>query len=130
MPADPIAFARALFIEEYCDTKFFQAGAPIYFERYIKPTIFQSECDESVVAAKIEEELEPTLDQIEGMIPDACGPLVGDAISLADIAFGAQLSSIVLARFEIDAARWPKISAYSDWILGRDSFVEVMSTLP
>ena len=130
LPEDPVAYARALFIEEYCDTILFSAISTIYFERYIKPNLFETECDEAAVAAKIEEELEPTLDQLEGLIPDACGPLYGDAFSLADIALGAQLSSLALARVEIDAARWPKISAYSAWVLGRDSFAKVLATLP
>jgi glutathione S-transferase len=130
LPKDPVAFARALFIEEYCDTKLFESISTIYFERYIKPTLFKLECDEAAVEAKVEEGLIPTLDQVEGLIPDTAGPLVGDVFSLADIAFGAQLSSIALARIEIDVARWPKIDAYSAWVLGRSSFVDVLATMP
>jgi glutathione S-transferase len=130
LPEDPVAYARALFIEEYSDTKLFSALSAIYFERYIKPNVFKTECDEAVVAAKVKEELEPVLDQIEGMIPDASGPLVGDAFSLADIAFGAQLSSLMLAKIELDAERWPKVRAYSEWVLGRDSFASVLKTMP
>ena len=71
--------------------------------------------------------LTPVLDQVEGLIPDAAGPLLDAGFGLADIAFGAQLSSLQLAECEIDAARWPKIAAYRDWILGRPSFKEVLA---
>ena len=130
LPADPVDFAKVLFIEEYCDTKLFSAISPIYAERYLKPNLFQQECDEAAVAAQLEGELTPVLDQIEGLIPEACGPLVGGTFSLADVAFGAQLSSLALAGIDLDAVRWPRINAYSAWVLGRDSFVDVLKTMP
>ncbi len=129
LPTDPVACARALFIEEYCDTKLAETIGPIFFQRFVQRVLFQGECDEAAVATAIEEGLEPVLDQIEGLLPDEAGPLVSDDLTLADIAFGAQLSSLVLAEVEVDAARWPKIAAYQKWILARDSFATVMSTL-
>ena len=65
-------------------------------------------------------------DQVEGLIPDEAGPLLDSGFSLADVAFGAQLSNLKLAGFDIDASRWPKIRTYSDWILARPSFQTVM----
>ena len=126
LPEDPVAFARALFIEEYSDTKLIEGIGPVYFERFIKPKVLGAEPDEAVVAKQIEEGLEPVLDQVEGLIPDKAGPLLESGFSLADIACGAQLSGLKLAGHDIDAGRWPKIRAYSDWVLARPSFETVL----
>ena len=66
------------------------------------------------------------LDLVEGLIPEKAGPLLEAGFSLADVSFGAQLSSLRLAKFDIDAGSWPKIRAYSDWILARPSFETAM----
>ena len=59
-------------------------------------------------------------------VPVQVGPLLEAGFSLADIAFGSQLSGLKLAKFEIDAGSWPKVRAYSDWILARPSFETVI----
>jgi len=97
-PGDAVAFGKALFIEEYCDTKLNDAVTPILFQRFIKPVVF-------------------------------AGPLLEAGFGLGDIAFGAQLGSLKLARFDVDAARWPKVRAYSEWVLARPSFEKVHSEL-
>ncbi len=126
MPEDPYQYAQALFIEEYSDTKLLEGIGSIYFERFIKKVVFNGEPDEAAVEKQVEEGLAPILDQVEGLIPDEAGPLIDSGFSLADIAFGAQLSSLKLAELDIDGARWPKVRAYSDWILDRPSFKTVI----
>ena len=126
LPEDPVQFARALFIEEFCDTKLIEGIGAVYFERFIKPKIFKTEPDEAVVQKQITEGLEPVLDLVEGLIPEKAGPLLEAGFSLADVAFGAQLSSLRLAAHDIDVGRWPKTRAYSDWILARPSFETVL----
>ncbi len=126
MPEDPYEYAQALFIEEYCDTKLIEGIGGIYFERFIKVKVFNGEADEAAVKKQIEEGLNPVLDQVETLIPEKAGPLLDSGFSLADVAFGAQLSSLKLARFEIDSGRFPKVRAYSDWILARPSFETVL----
>jgi len=131
LPDDPVAYARALFIEEYCDTRLSDVIGPILFERYIKPRFFGGETDEARVQQSIDEGLATVLDHIEGLMPDPAGPLLPESgFTLADIAFGAQLSSLKIAGYEIDATRWPKVAAYSRWILARPSFESVLSRLP
>ena len=127
LPEDPVAYARALFIDEYCDTKLIEGIGAVYFERFIKPKILNAEADEDAVAKQIEEGLTPVLDQVESMIPEKAGPLLEAGFSLADVSFGAQLSSLRLASFDIDAGSWPKVRAYSDWILARPSFETVLA---
>jgi glutathione S-transferase len=122
MPSDPYQYAQALFIEEYCDTRLIEGIGSIYFERFIKKRLFNGEPDEEAVAKQIEEGLTPVLDQVEGLLPDSRDTLLDSGFGLADIAFGAQLSSLRLAGHEIDAGRWPKVRAFSDAVLARSSF--------
>lgn len=128
LPGDALSVGKALFIEEYCDTKLNDAISPIFFQRFVRPNVFQQEPDATVVDAALPV-LGEVLDQVEGLIPEAAGPLLEAGFGIGDVAFGAQLGSLMLARQELDAARWPKISAYARWVLSRASFEKVHAAL-
>jgi glutathione S-transferase len=48
--------------------------------------------------------------------------LVGDAISIADIAVATQFVNLRFAGGSVDAARWPKLAAYVERMQARTSF--------
>ena len=126
LPEDPKDYARALFLEEWADTKALEAFAPALVERVIMRLYFQKGPDEKRVARARAEIVPPILDWLETQLrsePASGEGLVGGRFSLADCAVGAQLQSWVLGGEEIDAARWPKVRAYSDSVLSRPSFV-------
>jgi glutathione S-transferase len=125
LPADPKQAARALFLEEYSDTKLNEAVGGIFFERFVKPNVFQQETDEARVAEGIENELPGPLDYLESQVP-ADGWLAGD-FSVADAAVGSQLGSLQFARVELDAKRWPKLAAYRDRLFARPSFKKALA---
>ena len=120
-PSDPADFARALWLEEYADTKMVQSISPAFFERFIKVQFFQAEPDEAVVKNALEVETPPVLDYLEGLLGEGGAALLG-TFSIADIAVGTQLTCLTLAGESIDAARWPKMASYYDGLLGRPSF--------
>ncbi len=128
LPGDALSAARALFIEEYCDTRLNDAIAPIFFQRFVQVQIFGQSPDESAVQAGIIATAE-AFDQVEGLIPDRPGPLLESGFSVADAAFASQLGSLELAGEKIDAARWPRIAAYADWVSGRPSVQRVRGLL-
>ena len=120
-PDDPKDYARVLFLEEYADTRGVETFSPALFERVIKKRFFQQESDEDKLSQLRSEQAPPVLDYLESQLGDA-DALVGGRFSLADCAMGAQLQNWALAQEEIDAARWPKLRAYSDAVLSRPSF--------
>jgi glutathione S-transferase len=125
-PADPAALAKALFLEEYADTRVFEVLGPILFERVVKRFVLQQEPDEARVADLLERELPPVLDYLESQAPGD-GDSVLARFGIADAALGAQLGSLTSAGIEIDARRWPRTARYHRALLARPSFKTAMA---
>jgi len=53
-PEDAQQFGRALFYEEYSDSKLTETLAPIFFQRFVQPRIFKKEADEKLCREKLE----------------------------------------------------------------------------
>jgi glutathione S-transferase len=125
LPADAKHFAHALFLEEYADSKMGDVIGGVFFERFVKPNVFQQETDEARVAEIIANDLPPVLDYLEKQLAGKEW-LAGD-FSVADAAVGNQLASLQFAQTEIDAARWPGVAAYQKRVLARPSFQKAMT---
>ncbi len=125
-PDDPADLAKALFLEEYADTRMFEVLGPILFERVVKRFVFQQEPDEARVAELLARELPPVLDYLESQIPADHDTLLA-RFSIADAALGAQLGTLTLAGIEIDAQRWPRTASYYRALLARPSFKTAMA---
>lgn len=120
-PSDPFQRARALWYEEYADTAFAQAVGPgLFFERVIKKFLRQ-QTDEKACATALSEKIPPVFDYLEKEIGDR-EFLVGNAVSIADIAVCTQLVNFAHAGETLDGKRWPKLAAYSKRIHARPSF--------
>jgi len=121
IPAEAKTRGRTIWYEEYADTILFTCIAAMFFNRVVAPRFLGREGD-PVAAAKAEREtLPPLLDYLEGVIPDS-GFLVGDALTLADLAVASPLANLPYCGVTIDEARFPKIVRFADNILGRPSF--------
>jgi glutathione S-transferase len=121
-PSDPKEFARALWFEEYADTKLAEVCGGPFFQRVVRPMFFQQDPDEDAVAQIVNEAQPPAFDYLEGQL-DADGEgLAGARFSIADAATGSMLAQLIHAGLEIDAGRWPKLTAYRDRLHARPSF--------
>lgn len=118
--SDPRELARALWFEEYSDTKLSETIGPIFFNRFVKKNIFKQEPDEEVIRQKLVD-IQPLFDYLEGELGDA-DYLVGNRFSVADIAVGSILVNFGHAGEKVDAGRWPKLAAYVERIHSRPSF--------
>lgn len=110
-PQAPNDFARALWFEEYGDTKLMEVTAALYFQRIVGPAFFNHTTDEERVKQLIDELIPPALDYVESQMSD--GWLVNDSFSIADISVMSNLLNLHRADFMIDETRWPKIAAYN-----------------
>jgi glutathione S-transferase len=122
-PADPKAYGRALFAEEFSDTKLAEVLGVVFFQRVIRPNFFKQEPDEAAIAKAKEEQIPPALDWVESQLASG---VLGGALSIADIAVGAQLANFRLAGEKIDGARWPKLAAWAERTLARPSFAKLI----
>ena len=120
-PKAPFARAHAVWFEEYADTQMMQSIGPgLFFERIVKK-LMGRECDESIVAVTLGEKLPGIFDYLENA---ARGRefLVGDTLSIADIAIACMLVNFEHARERLDRNRWPELARYSAAIHARPSF--------
>jgi glutathione S-transferase len=120
-PSDPKLYGRALFYEEYADTRLIETFAPVFFERVIKVLILKQKPDE----AKVKDALEKTpavLDWLESQVPASGDAILGGRFSTADIALASPFVNWEHGGERVDAKRWPKLAAYIDRIHARPSF--------
>ncbi|WP_334179840.1 glutathione S-transferase family protein [Pseudoxanthomonas sp.] len=117
-PSDPVQRAKARWLEEYADS---QLGDVIvwrmFFQKGVRRFLFNEGMDEDVVRKAREEELPVALDYLEAQLPDA-GWIFGD-LSIADISIAAFFRNAVFVRYQVDAARWPRVAAFLEraWAL-------------
>ena len=123
-PADARAYGKALFLEEYADTRLAEMLGPLFVQRIVNVKIMKGEPDQ----AAIEEALEhtpPVLDYLEGAVGDE-EYLAGGQLSVADIAVATQFVNWAHAGETVDATRWPRLAAYLERIHARPSFKAVI----
>lgn len=119
-PADPKEFGRALWYEEYSDSKLTETIGTVFFQRFVRKAFFKQDCDEAAVAAALKN-LEPLFAYLEGEIGDR-KVMVGKHFSIADIAIGSVFVNFEHGGEKVDEARWPRLSAYLEGIHSRPSF--------
>jgi len=122
-PQDAQACARATWLEEFADSSLAEAVGPIFFQRIVAKAFFQREPDQAVIDQAMGERIPPAFDYLEGQL-NGGDFLVGDQLSVADIATGSMLRTFRIAGESPDSARWPKLAAYAEQLLGRASFKE------
>jgi len=123
-PLGAQARARARWLEEFADTRMGEVFIwHLFNQRVIRRFVWGEPPDEQVLRNAREEEIPQILDYLEGELP-AEGFLFGP-ISVADIALAAPFRNASLARFSIDAAKWPKTAAFVSRVLGHASFAKL-----
>ena len=120
IPNDPADRSRTIWFDEFADTILTAAGGKIFFNRVVSPK-FLGKLGDEAAATLGEEELVPIFTYLESVIP-ASGHLVGNTLTLADIAVASPFVNLAHAGFALDANVYPKLSAYLAAIHARPSF--------
>jgi glutathione S-transferase len=121
IPAEPEARARTIWFDEFADTILCACGAKMFFNRIVAPRFLGREGDLEAADKAEKDELPPILDYLERTIPDS-GWLVGEGITLADIAVATAFANFRHLGMTLDPARYPKVAAFADRMLARPSF--------
>jgi len=122
IPADPQLRGRAVWFDEFADTILFECGRKIFFNRIVAPRFLGRPGDEQAAQTAEREGLPPILDYLEKVVPDEGGYLVGDTLTLADIAVAGPFANLGHVGIECDPDRHPRTRAYVERILARPSF--------
>ncbi|MCW5891035.1 MAG: glutathione S-transferase family protein [bacterium] len=120
-PADAKEYARALFLEEYADTRIFDVAGGLLVERFVKPRLFGQPADERRVAAILAEELPAVCDWLEPQVHPERDTLL-PAFGIADAAIDAHLGVLPVVGEGVDPQRWPRLARYLDRLWARPSF--------
>lgn len=111
LPASPADRARARWLEEFADTRLgdlFIWG--LFYQRRVHPLVWGEPGDEERVQRVLSNDVPPTLDYLEGELPES-GFLFGE-IGLADFALASFFRNAAYAEFEVDPARWPRTARF------------------
>ena len=112
-------FARALFWEEYGDTRLVEASGPAFFQRVVNAKVFNQQPDEEIVRRCVDEMLPPVHDQIEKLFV-ASGIADPGAVTVAELSVWSAYVNLEHAGVAVDAERWPRTVG----------FVEAMNAHP
>jgi len=117
--------AQVRWLEKYADYEL----APlctfsVFRNRILKPSMGQS-CDEKAVQEALHEKLPAHFDYLEQTLGSA-EYLVGDSLTLADLALACQLINMQHGNEQLDAQRWPNLSAHYARIKARASMETVL----
>ena len=120
-PENPKEYGRALFLEEYADSKLIETIGAVFFQRVVRKLIFKQESDETIVRNKIDVEAPKVFGWIESQIGDREW-LVGTRFGIADIAMASPFVNFAHAGESVDGKRWPRLAAYLQRVHSRPSF--------
>ena len=124
IPADPQLRGKTIWYEEFADTILFACGAKIFFNRIVAPRFMGRPCDEDAVRQAELNDLPPILEYLEKTVPGEGGYLVGDALTLADLAVASPFANFRHTKTNLDPQRYPRTVAYVDRILARPSLAQ------
>lgn len=110
-PSDPKEKAHARWIEELCGNQITEQAAGIFFQRFMRPMVLKQETDEELVEKIITKRLPPLLDYLESQVPSE-GFLFGSDLQVADISVVTPFVNAGYAGYEVDSAKWPKLTRF------------------
>ena len=119
-PADVAERAQARWLEEYADSRLGDVFIwRLFNEVAINPFVWGKETDREVLDRTLAQDIPAVLDYLEGQLPEQ-GWIFG-ALSVADVAIACFFRNGEIARYRVDAARWPRTAAFVDRALGHES---------
>ena len=126
IPNDARERGRVIWFEEFADTILMGCGSKMFFNRVVAPLFMKREGNLQIAASAEQEELPAILAYLERVIP-ADGFLVGDRLTLADLAVASPLANFAHMDVEIDGERFPRTKAFSERVLSRPSFAPLIA---
>lgn len=121
-PSEAVPYARCLWFEEYGDTKVFEVlTVGVFFERVVGPRLRDTPADTAKIAATLAEKVPPVFEYLESQLADG-DYLVTGLPTLGDVAVASHFVNFRYAGEQVDPARYPRLAAFVDRMLGRPAF--------
>ena len=120
-PAEPYAYGRALWFEEYADSELAGHVGMGVFRPVVLNRLMKKDADHTKAQATIDEKLPSYFAYLDKEIGDR-EFFVGDAFSIADISVATQFVNFKHAGYEPDAAKFPLLASFVARTHARPSF--------
>jgi glutathione S-transferase len=121
IPAEPKARGKTIWFEEFSDTILVACGGKIFFNLVVAPRFLGLPGDPEAARQAELNDLPPILDYLESVVPGEGGYLVGDSLTLADIAVASPFANFRHTNTRVDPGKYPRTVAYVDRMLERPS---------
>ena len=122
LPADPALRARTIWFEEFADTIMTTVVFKCFFQRVVAPLFLKIPSDDGLAREGETVDLPPILDYLETVVPGADGFLVGDRLTVADLAVASCFVNYAHAGIVPDATTHPKTHAWVSAMLAHPAF--------
>jgi glutathione S-transferase len=122
IPSEPKLRGKTIWFDEFADTILVACGAKIFFNLIVAPRFLGMPGDPAAAQQAELNDLPPILDYLERTVPDEGRYLVGDGLTLADLAVASPFANFRHTKTKICPDRYPRTVAYVDRILARPSF--------
>jgi len=122
IPTEARARARTIWFDEFADTILVDCGRKMFFNRIVAPRFLGRAGDLEAAEVAEKQELPPILDYLERTVPEPGCYLVGETITLADIAVASPFANLAHVCCEICPERHGRVRGYVESILSRPSF--------
>lgn len=126
IPEDASGFVGALWYDEYADSTLIAVLAgKLFREIVLAERLFQREPDKAAIEEALGTEIPAFCDFLESRIAGR-DYLVGDALSLADLAIGGAFLLLYHCGHEVDQAKTPEFSAYLQRLYTAEPFASII----
>jgi len=127
LPEGQADFARALWFEEYADSKLVPIiGGHLFAEVVLAERFFNRKPIQSDIDMALNEEIPAVSDYLETQIAGR-EFLVGDSMSLADLAIGGIFAVLYHAGYSVDQERAPQLKAYVERLFTLEPFATILN---
>jgi glutathione S-transferase len=124
IPAGAQARAQVIWWDEFADTELFGCLRPMFFNRIVCP-LFMGQAGDEAAARAGETELPRLLGYLERVLPEPGVFLVGDGLTLADLALASPFAN--LAHLRGDLAAFPRVQRWSESMLSGPAFATMIA---
>jgi glutathione S-transferase len=105
--------AHARWLEELSDNQVTEYATGIFFQRFMRPRVFNQPPDEALIEKLITDKLPPLLDYLESQVPPQ-NFLFGSSLGATDIAVVSPFINASYAGYLVDEEQWPGLSSFID----------------
>jgi len=122
---DPYLQSKVLWFEKFADYELAPYTTYGVFRNRVLMKMMGKPSDDAYVEKSLTEKLPPLLDYLESSLQDN-EFIVGDRLTVADIAIASQFVNFSYGNESIDASRWPNSAAYINRLHARPTIAPMM----